>query len=408
MIITPQERTTEDTLVFPNLERWIQRYLRDCEITLRKDETLRHYANALKRFALWYETRVPDGKITRHSAKDFAYWLIRVKKKYDDHPGRPTEAEGLSPVTVRRSVGVIRTFLTWLFEEGNLPRDVACWFPLPKVSSVSTKTISTSTLQALLSAAADGDQAVRDVAMIALLADTGLRRAEIANLRVDQIQWLTEDLRGCLHDVVGKGDRMRLIPFSSVVGQILRHYLEYRAALLHGMRDVQALFIQQSGEPLQPVSVYQVLKRVAVKAGVEDEVWNTHSLRHSFATHFWRVHRDTKSLSVILGHSSQKITEDIYVHPVPHDLIEAHTSLLAAGQVCPPDGLPVRRVPTAEELRDAIRSTPNWQQLGKHYGMSDSGIRKVARRYGLLHEYDEAKQKGVNRHMPASTALKMQ
>lgn len=105
-----------------------------------------------------------------------------------------------------------------------------------------------------------------EIAMIALLADTGLRRAEIANLRVDQIQWLTEDLRGCLHDVVGKGDRMRLILFSSVVGQILRHYLEYRAALLHGMRDVQALFIQQSREPLQPVSVYQVLKRVAVKA----------------------------------------------------------------------------------------------------------------------------------------------
>lgn len=78
------------------------------------------------------------------------------------------------------------------------------------------------------------------------------------------------------------------------------------------------------------------MRRCAVRGGVVDEVWNTHSLRHNFATHFWRVHRDTKSLSLILGHSGQKVTEDIYVHPDPEDLLKVHTSMLATGQVLPP------------------------------------------------------------------------
>jgi integrase len=80
---------------------------------------------------------------------------------------------------------------------------------------------------------------------------------------------------------------------------------------------------------MRPDSVYQVLRR----AGVEDQVWNTHSLRHNFATHFCRIQRDTKSLSLILGHSSQKITEDIYVHAVPEDLLSAHTSVFTTGHV---------------------------------------------------------------------------
>ncbi|MBX2998790.1 MAG: tyrosine-type recombinase/integrase [Caldilineaceae bacterium] len=393
MLLTPQERKVEDILIFPNLDRWIETYLQDCMITLRKEETLRHYNNALKRFALWYTTRLPDGQITRTSAKDFAYWLSRVKQKYDDHPGRPTESHGLSPVTVRRTVGVIRTFLTWLFEEGCLPRDVSCWFPLPRVSAVRTKTISTETLQALLNAATESELSVRDVAMISLLADTGLRRAELAQLQVDQVQLLTTDGRGCLLDVLGKGDRLRMIPFSATVGQILRHYLAYREALVQHMPGAKALFVQQNGQPLQPGSVYQVLRRVAIRAGVEEEIWNTHSLRHSFATHFWRVQRDTKSLSVMLGHSSQKITEDIYVHPVSQDLIEAHTSPVAVGAVQPAVGLDIRQPPRKEELQQAIQANPNWRALAERYHMSDSGVRKLAKRYGILEEYYLARRR---------------
>jgi site-specific recombinase XerD len=233
--------------------------------------------------------------------------------------------------------------------------------------------------------------AIRDVAIIALLADTGLRRAEVVKLRVEQIQWLASDGRGCLQDVHGKADRLRLLPFSATIGQILRHYLEYRLSLVQQQTEIKELFIQQNGRPLQPGSIYQILRRIAIKAGVEDETWNTHSMRHSFATHFWRVQRDTKSLSVILGHSSQKITEDIYVHPVAQDLIACHTSPVATGMVQTPVNIEPQTVIQREELLESIRSTPNWRSLGRQYGLSDSGIRKLAKRYDLLEDYYQAR-----------------
>jgi integrase/recombinase XerD len=395
MLITPQLQLDEDVLAFPNLVQWIERYLDDCRLRLRSDQTLLHYGCALKRFSTWYESRLSDGHITRQKARDFVYWLSRVKRKFDDHPGKPTSDTGLSPVTVRRTIGVVRTFLTWLYEERCLPRDFSFWFPLPQVTNkhINGKTVSTATLQALLDAAAQSELPLRDVAIVALLADTGLRRTELATLRVEQVHWLEADGKGCLHEVMGKGERMRMIPFSAAVGQTIRHYVDVRRLYVQNLPDTQELFVQQNGQPLQADSIYQVLRRIAKRAGVEDQVWNTHSLRHSFATHFWQVQRDTKSLSIILGHSSQKITEDIYVHPSAEDLMDAHISPVSTGSISLPKSLPQQRMPPCREtLAAAIRTEPNWRALGRQFDLSDVGVRKLAQRYGLLEEYQTARQ----------------
>lgn len=390
MLITPQIQTNEDVLCFPDLPKWIDRYLGDCRLRLQSEETLSHYGNALKRFSSWHACRLSDGQITRQTARDFVYWLSRVKRKHDDHPGRPTGDVGLSPVTVRRTVGVVRTFFTWLYEERCLPRDFSYWFSLPRVTptTITTKTIATETLQALLDATNQSELPMRDVAIIALLADTGLRRTELATLRVDQIRWLDEDGRGCLYDVTGKGDRKRMIPFSAAVGQILRQYIEERQRYVWNEPNTEELFVQQNGQPLLPGSIYQVLRRIAKRAGVEDRIWNTHSLRHSFATHFWKLKRDTKSLSIILGHSSQKITEDIYVHPSAEDLIGAHISPVSTGAISLPTPEPSKPpTPCRDTLASAIASNPNWRALGKQFQLSDVGVRKLAQRYGLIDIY---------------------
>ncbi len=166
-----------------------------------------------------------------------------------------------------------------------------------------------------------------------------------------------------------------------------------RRLYVQNVPDTGELFIQQNGQPLQADSIYQVLRRIARRAGVEDQVWNTHSLRHSFATHFWQVQRDTKSLSIILGHSSQKITEDIYVHPSATDLMDAHVSPISTGSIALPESLPrQRRPPCREELMAAIQAKPNWRALGRQFGLSDVGIRKLADRYGLLDIYQTARR----------------
>lgn len=392
MLISPSLQKADDILCIPNLEQWVQLYLDNCTQKLRKPTTRTHYANALKRFTIWHATRLSDGQFSRQQAGDFAYWLANIKQKFDDHPGRPTE-DRLSPATVRRSVGVIRTFFTWLYEEGYLPRDFACWFPFPRLRMPPKRIIAPATVAAILTGATLGEMPIRDITLIALLADTGLRRKEIVTLRLEQIHWLNNDNQGYLQDVEGKADRLRTVPFSGVVGTVLSEWLEQRSTFVSSDKPVQQVFVTPQGKPLQLASIYQVLRRSARRAGVADRVWNTHSFRHNFATHHWRVQRDTKSLSLILGHSSQKVTEDIYVHPTPEDLLAAHTSIMATGQVKTPEVISRRRQsPTREQLHTAIQQAANWRQLGAQFQMSDVAVRKLAIRYDLLNEYYTVRQ----------------
>lgn len=389
MLLMPTREREQCELVFPCLDEWLDLYLEDCRRGMRSPHTITHYSNALKRFSIWYTHFLPSGRLSRTSAREFVRWLAERKYRFDDHPGRPTGPAGLAPATVKRTVGVVRTFLRWLYREDYLERDCSHWFPLPKIDIKANRMMKPETLAALFQGAALGKNPVRDAAMIALLADTGLRRKELALLTVEQVQWLEPAGRGYLSRVTGKGNKVRDVPFSAAAGEVLHAWLEVRAHIVQSTPATDVLFIQCSGAALTPDSVYQVLRRTAKRAGVDDRVWNTHSMRHAFATFHWRTRRDTKTLSEILGHSSQKVTEDIYVHPVPDDLIEAHTSILAAGDVPVPDVDRLARPapPSREELQTALMEMPNWVYLGKRFGLSDQGVRKLAKRYDLLELY---------------------
>lgn len=395
MVICPSLERTDDILQINDLRLWSDLYLQNCIDKLYKECTVEHYRTALKRFGIWHSDRLKEGVLTKRKAGDFAFWLGNVKRRFDDHPDKPTEDSNLSPATVRRTIGVVRTFFTWLYDEGYLPRDFSGWFPFPPIRQIPKKVVSASTLAALFHGAVLGDMAVRDSAMIALLADTGLRRAEIVKITLKQVEWLDEENRGCISNVVGKGDRLRVVPFSPIVGTLLREWLHFRSRILQDFLETPLLFLTPEGGALLPGAIYQILRRCARRAGVEDEVWNTHSLRHNFATHFWRIQRDTKTLSLILGHSSQKITEDIYVHAVPQDLLDAHTSVFVTGHVQVPAIQQARQLPTKDELRTAIQTTPNWIALGKQFGMSDVGVRKLATRLDVLDIYYQAKDQAT-------------
>lgn len=395
MRLQPTLERVDEQLVLPDLSEWIELYLNDCRQKLYKPTTITHYSNALKRFGIWYDTRVVDGIIRKQNAKDFGYWLSFEKAKYDDHPGRPTEDEPLSPATVRRSVGVVRSFMTWLSEERYLTRNLKEWFPLTPVGDLPQRIIETVTLEALFRGAATGEQPFRDTSMIALLADTGLRRAEIAMLKVGQVCFLDEQGTGYLKNVLGKFDKLRDVPFSPVIGKLVENWIYHRGRLPHVDAERGTLFIQDCGKPISPRGVYEILRRSAKRSGVQNKTWNTHSIRHNFATNHWRIQRDTKSLAMVLGHSSQKVTEDIYVHPVPADLIESHTSVMATGEVDfeRPKGMRKRLPPTKFLLSLAIEKQPNWCELGRQFRMSDVGVRKLAIRYELLEHYYASRKK---------------
>jgi integrase len=121
-----------------------------------------------------------------------------------------------------------------------------------------------------------GFLARRDLALVRLLLDTGMRRAELAGLKVDDI-----DMHDGTAAVLGKGRRPRVVPFGRRTAQALDRYLRVRS--LHRLGYRPELWLGKGGT-MSDSGIYQALKARGKKAGVP-EVY-CHQLRHTFA-HEW-------------------------------------------------------------------------------------------------------------------------
>lgn len=139
-------------------------------------------------------------------------------------------------------------------------------------------------------------------AMLSLIYACGLRRSEVINLRINDIN----SSRGLVSIRQSKGKKDRLVPVSEKIIEILREYFK-------AYRPTNYLFEGQGhGSQYGATSLESVLKAACKKAGIKKPV-TLHWLRHSYATHLLEAGTDIRYIQVLLGHSSSKTTE-IYTH----------------------------------------------------------------------------------------------
>ncbi|MGI8482658.1 MAG: tyrosine-type recombinase/integrase, partial [Thermomicrobiales bacterium] len=131
--------------------------------------------------------------------------------------------------------------------------------------------------------------ATRNRALVGLMLDTGLRRAEVANVTLQCL-----DLADCLLTVTGKGDKQRRVPFSSGVRALLELWLDVRGS------EPGRLFW------LAPQSIKTIFRRIKDELGLE--IFHPHQLRHQAATMMVRNNADVASVQRILGHSDISTT----------------------------------------------------------------------------------------------------
>ena len=134
-----------------------------------------------------------------------------------------------------------------------------------------------------------------------LIYSAGLRRSELIDLKISDI----DSERMVINIIGAKGKKDRVSLLSENILQILRkYYKEYKPQ--------KYLFEGAKGGKYSPTSVANILKKVAVKAGIHKNV-TPHMLRHSFATHLLEQGTDLRYIQELLGHNSSKTTE-IYTH----------------------------------------------------------------------------------------------
>lgn len=181
------------------------------------------------------------------------------------------------PATASNRYRGLQTYFKWLLEEGEIRTSPMARMKPPLVPESPPQVLNLEDLQKLLKACEGRsfDQR-RDAAIIRILLDTGLRRAEMAGITMEDVDLDQQTLR-----VLGKGGRIRTVPYGRKSARDLDRYLRVRQQRLHSLSP--NLWIGLRG-PMTPSGIYQVVRDRADQAGV-GHVY-THLLRHTFA-HMW-------------------------------------------------------------------------------------------------------------------------
>jgi integrase/recombinase XerD len=225
-------------------------------------------------------------------------------------PGDLTELEkrwaALAPASAARKASALRQFYGFLVDQGHRPDDPSHALPRAATRRPLPKILGHADVEALFSLAereADGDDpaALRLLALLELLYGSGLRATELVSLPLSAVPRDAPFLT-----VTGKGGASRMVPVSNRARQALARWLAVRPA------GSKHLFPSRRGY-LTRVRLYQLLKALALRAGLDPARLSPHVLRHAFATHLLEGGADLRVLQTLLGHADIATTQ-IYTH----------------------------------------------------------------------------------------------
>ena len=214
----------------------------------------------------------------------------------------------LAPSSVARKASALRQFFGFAVDEGWRGDDPSGALPRPRARRPLPKVLGHDQITALFAraeeeAAGDDPKAVRLLALIELLYGSGLRASELVTLPIHAVPRDAPFLT-----VTGKGGTTRLVPVGGRALDALARWLALRP-----QSQSRYLFPSGGGKPLSRVRLFQLLKALAARAGLDPATISPHVLRHAFATHLLEGGADLRVLQTLLGHADISTTQ-IYTH----------------------------------------------------------------------------------------------
>lgn len=214
----------------------------------------------------------------------------------------------LAPSSLARKCSALRQFYGFLLDEGWRSDDPSSALPRPRARRPLPRLLSHGEVEAMLrraedEAAADRPEALRMLALLELLYGSGLRATELVSLPLNAVPRDAPFLT-----VTGKGGAQRMVPVSTRARHALSRWVAVR-----GTAGKQ-LFPSRAGTGhLTRIRLFQLLRDLAGRAGIDPEKVSPHVLRHAFATHLLEGGADLRVLQTLLGHADIATTQ-IYTH----------------------------------------------------------------------------------------------
>ena len=218
---------------------------------------------------------------------------------------------GANNPTISRNLSVLRQFFKFLQSENVRLDNPALNVDGPKVSRTLPKVISEDDVEALLKAAhkLQTAEGIRLTCLLEIAYASGLRVTELVSLPTDALNLTSETLL-----ISGKGGKERLVPLTFSAMNAIVAYERVRIDFLKGNSTSKFLFPSRSKQGyLTRRRLGQLLKELAIQAGLDPTIISPHILRHAFASHLLNRGADLRSLQKMLGHSDISTTQ-IYTH----------------------------------------------------------------------------------------------
>ena len=220
--------------------------------------------------------------------------------------------QGMTTATAARRLSALRQFFKFLVQENIRKDDPAALLDAPKRARPLPKLLSEDDVDRLLAEARhlrdDPAESARLTALLEVLYATGLRVSELVGLR-----WppFGDDARFLV--IRGKGNKERLVPLSEPARQAIEDYAGWRSDFIAGKTSPWLFPSRGESGHLTRQRFGQLLKDLAVQAGISPGKVSPHVLRHAFASHLLARGADLRAVQKMLGHADISTTQ-IYTH----------------------------------------------------------------------------------------------
>ena len=223
------------------------------------------------------------------------------------------KSEGKSVATVSRAIASVKSFYSFLLNEGIVRSNPSEVLVPDKTTQKLPQILTSKEVELLLEQPECVDaKGYRDRAMLELLYATGIRVSELINLDIYDLN-LSAGIVTC-H---GR-DHDRAIPLYHAAIKALSEYTEFIRPRMIANPEEKALFVNVSGERMSRQGFWKLIKHYQQTAGIEKEI-TPHTLRHSFAAHLLENGADLRSIQEMLGHSDISSTQ-VYAQLVKQNL----------------------------------------------------------------------------------------
>jgi len=300
------------------LELMRNRFLEYLQVLNYRTATLVNYGRDVKIFLEWLTENTALNSIADTTAAHLSQYQIALYQiEIEDE--KTGDKKRLAIGTQSNKLAAMKRFFLWLWQEGVLVHNPSASIQMPKQPKMLPKNILTpaEAKRLIENIPTKKPRDIRDRAILEVMYATGIRRAELVNLSIYDVEINT----GTLRIEHGKGDETRLVPLTENAKSAIKLYLEEaRNCFAIEPGQINLFVSSRSGGKLDAADIVRIVQKACKNAGIKKHI-TPHTLRHTCATHLLKGKADIRQIQKLLGHRRLSSTE-IYTHVELSDLAE--------------------------------------------------------------------------------------